>query len=552
MLDVGNAISDKVRLVHGDGRQGHFAALSYCWGGDGVLTLTQRIPDMLRAGVDLERFPATLRDAIIITRKLEIRFLWVDALCIMQDSAEDWAAEAGRMRTVYRGAIVTIAAASATSTGEGIFRERSPRAPYCKLEWRSTEGQPTSVSLRPGSELSDSTLRNAKISTRGWTLQESLLAPRTLWFGMQQIAFECAENLVDEGGRTTKATEDYRNKAAMAEMISDTRHMLLTKAFRATGIPPIVSIPWLSYRSRGEWKEERNPGVYSFLKSRIRKTDFAFQGLLTTPGGKPYTYYDQWREIVQRYTSRHLTHQSDVLPALSGLADNFQQVTGDQYLAGLWKGDLLRGLGWQRSPERKWLEDGTVAEVVPLQEYLAPSWSWASVYGKSATFPSSLPHQSDNEVFQMAKIVDVSVEPATSDPYGRLKHGHLTLRAPYLTIDDPIVPSTSKHWMSTLHRVIHTVLHSKMTAQCHEFVQQHAPHESQQFALLHLFTWKQAGRVNPHGELCLLLLESTKDGNYKRLANFGERHLGALDPQDKQIRDELKAAPFVKKVVTIV
>ena len=131
------------------------------------MMLTEDTEVSLQAGLPLNKFPATLRDAIIVVRKLNIRYIWIDALCTMQNSPEDWAQEASRMRDVYRGAVVTIAAASASKTSDGLFRERPKPPSYVWLDWLN-EGKPTPrVFLHPGSELWDSTLSNSAINTRG-------------------------------------------------------------------------------------------------------------------------------------------------------------------------------------------------------------------------------------------------------------------------------------------------------------------------------------------------------------------------------------------------
>ncbi|KAF2877163.1 heterokaryon incompatibility protein-domain-containing protein, partial [Massariosphaeria phaeospora] len=313
--------SENPKVVDGKGISEQYAALSYCWGGNTDFKMTQDTQAMLRKGVPLADFPATLRDSIIVTRKLDISYLWIDALCIVQDSTEDWAYEAARMRNVYKGAIVTIAAAAAPKSTAGFFQHRQQSPMTCSLEWRNGDPTPPTVFLRPGSEIWDETMRSSILNTRGWTLQETLLAPRTLWFGSQQISFECSNGTVDEAGRTTEVIEEYRSKKFIRDISMEaTTHQ--------------------------------------------------------TPGGMTMTYFDFWNEIVRRYTSRSLTNPTDVLPALSGLADEFQRATGDEYIAGMWKTDMVRSLAWSRHTLAKNAKEGGQNNV-----YLAPSWSWASVAG---------------------------------------------------------------------------------------------------------------------------------------------------------------------------
>jgi hypothetical protein len=188
LLDVGANLDTKgdVRLVHGASCRGPYAALSYCWGPDRDLILTHESEGSLRAGLDVTKFPGTLRDAVIVTRRIGLRYLWIDALCIFQDqdrpeSKADWAREAGRMRDVYRGAVVTIESASASRGNEGFLKPRTSPRPYCALQWGREAD--TSVYLRSMLDITDSQLIGTTVYTRGWTLQERLLAPRTLFQG---------------------------------------------------------------------------------------------------------------------------------------------------------------------------------------------------------------------------------------------------------------------------------------------------------------------------------------------------------------------------------
>jgi hypothetical protein len=124
----------------------------------------------LENDIPVGNYPATLRDAIIITRALGIKVIWIDALCIKQDSPEDWAAEAAKMREVYSDAVLSICAANSPSTRTGIFSKRKFEFSPVVLEWKSPTraGKPTNkVFLRSGSELWDHSLQTSALQTRG-------------------------------------------------------------------------------------------------------------------------------------------------------------------------------------------------------------------------------------------------------------------------------------------------------------------------------------------------------------------------------------------------
>lgn len=98
-----------------------FAALSHCWGGLQVLvTTTTTITERVQ-GIAMSSLPKTFQDAIEITRQLGIEYLWIDSLCILQDSVEDWARESAKMTAIYSGAMVVIAADAARNGTKGCF-----------------------------------------------------------------------------------------------------------------------------------------------------------------------------------------------------------------------------------------------------------------------------------------------------------------------------------------------------------------------------------------------------------------------------------------------
>ena len=66
-----------------------------------------------------------LQDAVVVTRLLGLRYLWIDSLCIIQDSKSDWEEEGSKMDQVYKNAYVTLAATSATTSHDG-FLQRTP------------------------------------------------------------------------------------------------------------------------------------------------------------------------------------------------------------------------------------------------------------------------------------------------------------------------------------------------------------------------------------------------------------------------------------------
>jgi hypothetical protein len=133
--------TDIVRLcerleIHDDS---DYVALSHCWGKAPMITLCDPSLSMdgrenaipigeFKAGIPISRLPTTFRDAVTVTRRLGIRYVWIDAICIVQNSSQDWKTEAMTMHQVYGNAHCTLAATFSKDGNGGLFKERSPES----------------------------------------------------------------------------------------------------------------------------------------------------------------------------------------------------------------------------------------------------------------------------------------------------------------------------------------------------------------------------------------------------------------------------------------
>ncbi|KAB8075513.1 heterokaryon incompatibility protein-domain-containing protein [Aspergillus leporis] len=134
-LHQGSILPTRVNEVSPPGRQyarvlesknlrGIYATLSYCWGKEAFLTLTNSNYVKLAQGLDEETLPPTVRAVIATTRTLSIPYLWVDALCIIQDSEEDKVREIAQMEEIYASSALTIVATTAESASKGFLYPR--------------------------------------------------------------------------------------------------------------------------------------------------------------------------------------------------------------------------------------------------------------------------------------------------------------------------------------------------------------------------------------------------------------------------------------------
>lgn len=199
-------------VVNAEGEDVRFIALSYVWGGDQP-KLTSSTISLLMSDGGLDKIgsslPTTIRDAISACEKLGERYLWIDALCIVQDSIKDKKLQLLRMRQIYSAARCTIAAVSADAAKEGLLpRKRNSHGPdlpdRCKSE----------------TDL-DALLREAPWSSRAWCYQEKVLSHRMIFFTTAGIYLQCQEGTCDALNgrelikRTNVSTDRFDRVGAM-------------------------------------------------------------------------------------------------------------------------------------------------------------------------------------------------------------------------------------------------------------------------------------------------------------------------------------------------
>jgi len=117
-----------VRLyVTGEGQErGFYACLSHCWGGVvPIRTTSKTLHHFETRGIPWDAFPKTFQDAVDMTRRLGLRYLWIDSLCILQDDIDDWRHEGSKMAEIYSGSYITLAATSAPRSDAGLYQSSS-------------------------------------------------------------------------------------------------------------------------------------------------------------------------------------------------------------------------------------------------------------------------------------------------------------------------------------------------------------------------------------------------------------------------------------------
>ena len=322
ILDLGeeNAASNVV-LRDGQGMFGKYACLSYCWGKSKPFVTTASNQAQRLDGFAAEELPTTLRDAVYFTKELGLRYLWVDALCILQDDRGDWERESAKMSHVYGQSYITLCASHTGDINDGLFRpfDHVQDGPFLLQETRNGHRAPI-YARRELSHHQFGCLDDAvpgiwaedryPLMERAWALQEHLLSPRVLQFAAHELVWECWGHSSCGCGRLnrSRAARSYLLRPTSGEEASD-------------------------------------------LLSQI------------------------WKSVVRAYSSRIASDPRDKLPALSGLAHSLEDRMSSRYLAGIWERDFVNGLLWYKPP--------SALQRYPQRpvRYRAPSWSWASVDG---------------------------------------------------------------------------------------------------------------------------------------------------------------------------
>lgn len=184
----------KIRLREtDDGEVGRYIALSYCWGTDTQyhFKTTQGNLDEHKQGINFDTLPLTQREAILASLFLGIRYLWIDAMCIIQDSAADWEVEAAGMRSVYSNAVLTLAATFSHGPKDGLL---NPLQGACCV---SIHDESVMIRMETHRDIDAS---SEPLNTRAWTLQEAVLSPRMVSFGSEQWLWKCPSRYATEDG----------------------------------------------------------------------------------------------------------------------------------------------------------------------------------------------------------------------------------------------------------------------------------------------------------------------------------------------------------------
>ncbi|RSM12623.1 hypothetical protein CEP52_002303 [Fusarium oligoseptatum] len=330
-----------------------------------------------------QRGSKTIRDAIFVTRCLGFRYLWIDAICINQRQTDDQGRETkdelleeiAIMNQIYANGTCNISATSAKSAADGLFfNPLGSRLLQALKHRREQPATPGRMGITFNGDFVDF-IDSCPLNTRGWVFQERMLSPRVIHFTNLQIYWECFVAQLSERHELCLHSKELSQGVIGRKLDL----AICPKRPSPTNKPSSANKP-----SSGR-RKQRDPDI------------------------------PRWYSLAYKYSKLSLSHPEDRLPAISALARAFQvrrKLTPNAYIAGHWRSDLWFTLHW-RIVDRRSRQDAN---------YLAPSWSWASVGCRVDGPTMELP------LNKFADIFDVSVVNENNDPFGKIKSGSFRLR----------------------------------------------------------------------------------------------------------------------------
>ncbi|KAE8834233.1 hypothetical protein HRS9122_08313 [Pyrenophora teres f. teres] len=286
-----------------DLRSEPYLVLSHVWGNTSMTckTLKSNISCYQKFGIDFDILPKNFQDAVRITAAIGFEYIWIDSLCIIQDSTEDWQLESTKMAAIYHMATITLSATSANNGdgGCGLDTDFGQTVRFCK----TPSGIPgfaareiTETIPSPATMLK-SQLRNAPVNQRGWILQEQQLSRRILHAMDSQFVWECGMITESEDG----TVYEQKKNTSMVKSL-----------------------------------DRLENGIYH-RRSPCNDADYHLD--IYKSG------YSWWKCVVD-YSSRLLSKPEDQYAALAGIVQFRHETTGDLPVVGLWERYLAIHLAW--------------------------------------------------------------------------------------------------------------------------------------------------------------------------------------------------------------
>lgn len=355
LVDVGTEERPVLRLVDGEslvnGTGGiKYVTLSYRWTAEtNVISMKGHNKAIYQDSIPAEGLPQVYKDAATFARAIGVRYVWIDSLCIIQDSRDDWNEQSSLMDQIYTNGLLNLSAMFGDRSSS-LEIERDPLAVSPCLLTRPLPNDPKS---KNGEQLYEhwvcfdgyginSFVGFAPLFKRAWCYQERLLPIRTVYFG-EQFIWQCQRNMANE------CTPSYidRGLANRLNLDAARQHDLMVRF-------PLSK----AYEARTQLDKSRKEQDSKLLPANAN-----------------------WYWLLAEYSNMEITNLADRLVALRGIfnrvAEAYEDLQPDWCVAGMWKSDLIGQLLWHPGNGREKADHRTTARAKELLE-LFPSWSWAS------------------------------------------------------------------------------------------------------------------------------------------------------------------------------
>ena len=397
----------------------------------------------------MDIFPKAFIDAVHITRRLGVPYLWIDALCIVQDSVDDWEAESAKMASIYANAYITIAAASNQNAAQP-FLGHAYVAPVKAEENKQTEsGEASSANETSGADACMDQ-QQAEASTENITTSAQTDIEQPQGSAVNTADDGAGDNSTSSDAKVSveEEEEEHYDRKVFSGMIWESGQKNEEVWLKARIIPQ-TGIHW----AWDEDHEERTPKDALSRRAWTLQEQILSARLLSIsanemqwtcreaeicecrsqlnagrqlgrkpiiPEGSNSDIFRFWHKVVENYSMRTLTFSMDKLPAISGVADIVQRRTKSNYAAGLWVDNIDRDLLWRRIGP---LGNGARGDSK------APTFAWSSADGEIDYYC----FRSPNEAYvKSSSVLSIEAFPSRRAPLGRVAGGTLKMEGPLL------------------------------------------------------------------------------------------------------------------------
>lgn len=355
-----------------------YASLSYVWGQGSQLMLTTATRERLEAQQGLEdatlSLPQTIIDAIEVTRSVGLRYLWIDALCIIQDDPDDKAAIISNMGYIYSNAALTIVASTNFNPTEGLPGVGVPRSRTQITQ--SIQGMIIGVAFHDARKPNPD-IETSRWNSRAWTFQERMLSAKTVYFTESQMifvhgntsAFEDTVSVPDQNWVPTPINDQTQFNSRMTDLwarvwTDPTQSNYGNKAFQ---LPNCTMAIIKEDEDSPDGCCQQDAPIYSYKDISLS------QQRNNSPFEIGRTIWETYTKAVTAYTKRRMSHQSDAVNAFLGIADKISQGLNTEFWYGMPEFALTQALLWE--------PPGPLRRRMQGDKPLFPSWAWTAWEG---------------------------------------------------------------------------------------------------------------------------------------------------------------------------